>query len=133
MVKFSRNSILFILLIGIATSLTIAGELSGEFGQIRQLSSKPQDFLTITIGEFVSLNNGILFGFNVDKEEDVLNVRLATNQTYSWQEPIQNGKNIFRNMNFTLDATDCSFEVDVTIKSYDTKTLQIIDNTEPTS
>ena len=135
MVKFSRNLTLFLLLIGIAASLTIVGELSGEFGQIRQLSSKPKAVLTITRGEFVSLNNSVLFGFDVDNGEDVLKVRLATNQNFSWHEPIEEEKRIFRSENFTLDTTDCSFEVDVTVKSYDkqTQTLQIIDNTELTS
>ncbi len=133
MVKFSRTLTLFLLLIGIAASLTIVGELSGEFGKIRQLSLKPQNILTITIGEFVALNNSILFGFDVNDGEDILKVRLATNQTFSWQEPIENGKKVFKSENFTLDATDCSFEVDVTVKSYDKQTLRIIDNTEPTS
>lgn len=133
MVKISRNLTPFLLLIGIAASLTIVGELSGEFGQIRQLSSKPKNVLTMTRGEFVSLNNSAFFGFDVDDGEDILKVRLATNQNFSWHEPIENGKRIFRSENFTLDAMDCSFEVDVTVKSYDKQTLQIIDNTEPTS
>ena len=133
MVKFSRNLTLFLLLSGIAASLTIVGELSGEFGKIRQLPSKPKNVLTITIGEFVSLKNSVPFGFDIDDEEYVLKVRLGTNQTFSWHEPIENGKRFFRSENFTLDATDCSFEVDVTVKSYDKQTLQIFDNTESTS
>jgi len=134
LVKFSRNLILFLLLIGIAASLTIVGELSGEFGQIRQLSSKPQNVLTITRGEFASLNNSVLFGFDIGSAgDDILRVKLTTNQNFSWHEPIENGKRIFRSENFTLDATNCSFEVDVTVKSYDKKTLQIIDNIAPTS
>ena len=135
MVKISRTLAPFLLLIGIAASLTIVGELSGEFGQIRQLSSKPQNVLTITIGEFVSLNNSVPFGFDIDNGEDILKVRLVTNQTFSWHQPIEEKKRIFRSENFMLNATNCSFEVDITIESYDkqTQTLQIIDNTEPTS
>lgn len=117
-------------MIGIAASLIIVGELSGEFGQIRQLSSKPQNVLNITKGEFVSLANSVLFGFDVDNLGDyILRVKLATNQTFSWHEPIENGKRIFRRENFTLDTIACSFEIDITVKSYNKQTLQIIDNT----
>lgn len=127
--KISRNLMLFLLLICIAASLAIVGELSGEFGQIRQLSSEPKNILNMAKGEFVSLNNSVLFGFDVDSLGDVLRVKLATNQTFSWHEPIENGKRIFRSENFTLDATVCSFEIDVNVKFYDKQTLQIIDNT----
>jgi len=129
--KISRNLMLFLLLICIAASLTIVGELSGEFGQIRQLSSGPKNVLKIAKGEFVSLNNTVLFGFDVDSIGDILRVRLATNQTFSWHELIESGKRIFRSESFTLDATVCSFEIDVNVKFYDKQTLQIIDNTEP--
>ncbi|MCW3984985.1 MAG: hypothetical protein NWE91_01020 [Candidatus Bathyarchaeota archaeon] len=74
--KFSKQLGIFLILIGVATSLIIVGELSGEFGKIRQLSSKPQRVLSITRGEFISLNNSVLFGFDVDGEgKDVLRVK----------------------------------------------------------
>jgi hypothetical protein len=124
----------FLLLIGIAASLIAVGELSGEFGQIRQIASKPQNILSTTKGEFISLNNSVLFGFDVDGVgEDILKVKLGTNQTYSWHELIEKGKRIFRNENFTLDTTVCFFEIDVSVESYDKQTLQIIDNTKPKS
>jgi len=108
------------------------GEFSGEFGQIRQLASKPQSLLNVTRGEFISLNNSVFFGFDVDGEgKSILRVKLATNQIFSWYEPIEKGKRIFRSENFTLDATACFFEVDVNIEFYDKQTLRIIDNTKP--
>jgi hypothetical protein len=133
LLKFNANLGFFLLLIGVAVSLTVVGELSGEFGQIRKLSSKSQNVLNITKGEFVTLNNNVLFGFNVDsKGNDILQVKLDNNHTYSWQEPIENGKRIFRRENFTLDTTVYSFEIDVSVKFYDKQTLQIIDNTNST-
>ena len=132
--KSSKSLAFFLVLISITASLTIVGELSGEFGQIRQLASKSKNVLNVTRGEFVSLNNSVLFGFDVDSgENDILMVKLATNQTFSWYKPIETGKRIFRSENFTLDATNCPFEIDVTAESYDKQTLQIIDNTAPTS
>lgn len=132
MIEFSKQLGVFLILIGIATSLIFVGELSGEFGKIRQLSSKPQRVLSITRGEFISLNNSVLFGFDVDNEgKDVLRVKLATNQTFSWHEPIESGKRIFGNENFMLDATQCSFEIAVTVESYDKQILKIVDNTKP--
>ena len=134
MMKFSKQLGIFLILIGVATSLIIVGELSGEFGKIRQLSSKPQRVLSITRGEFISLNNSVLFGFDVDGEgKDVLRVKLATNQIFSWHEPIENGKRIFGSESFMLDTTLCSFEIDVTVESYDKQTLKIVDNTKPAS
>jgi len=132
--KFSKQLGIFLILIGVATSLIIVGELSGEFGKIRQLSSKPQRVLSITRGEFISLHNSVLFGFDVDGEgKDVFRVKLATNQTFSWHEPIENGKRIFGSESFMLNATPCSFEIDVTVESYDKQTLKIVDNTKPAS
>jgi len=132
--KFSKQLGIFLILIGVATSLIIVGELSGEFGKIRQLSSKSQRVLSITRGEFISLNNSVLFGFDVDSEgKDVLRVKLATNQTFSWHEPIENGKRIFGSESFMLDTTLCSFEIDVIVESYDKQTLKIVDNTKPAS
>ena len=133
LVKLSKNSIFFLFLLCIATSLIIVGELGGDFSQIRQLSSKSQDFLIIPKGEFASLNNSVFFGFTIDNGEDILMVKLATNQTFSWYEPIESGKRIFRNEKFMLNETDCSFEIDVTVKFYDRQALQIIDNTKSTS
>lgn len=134
MVKFSANLGFFLILIGIAVSLTIVGELSGEFGQIRQLSSKPQNVKNIKKGEFASLNNGVFFGFDVDSEgNDFLKVMVASNQTFSWHETIKNGTTIFRSENFTLDATVYSFEIDIGVKFYNKQTLQIIDHTESKS
>ena len=114
----------------IAITLSIVGELSGEFRNIRQLTAKPQSISNITRGEFISLNNGVSFGFDIDGENnDILRVKLASNQTFSWHEPIHEGLRILRSETFTLDMVNCTFEVDVSIKSYDRQTLQIIDNT----
>ncbi len=80
MVKVSRNLAPFILFIVLAASFTVVGELSGEFRQIRQLSSKPQNALNTTRGEFVSLNNHVFFGFDVNSGgADVLKVKLTSN------------------------------------------------------
>ncbi len=123
---------LFLLLVGVAASLIVVGELSGELGQIRLLSSKQQNILNITKGEFVTLNNSVFFGFDVDNEgNDVIKVKLASNQTFSWYEPIENGKRILRSEAFMLNTMLYSFEVDVTVKLYDKQTLQFIDNTKP--
>ncbi len=130
--KFSMQVLVLLTLTGAAASLMLIGELSGEFGQIRQLASNSKNALTVTRGNLVCLNNGVLFGFDVDGEGNgtILKVQLATNQTFSWRESIEQGKRIFRNENFTLGSTDCSFTVDVTVQSYGNGTLQIIDNTE---
>lgn len=131
MVKISKNIIPFLLLISIAASLIAVGEFSGEFGQIRQLASKPQSLLNVTRGEFISLNNSVLLSFDVDSEgKSILRVKLATNQTFSWYEPIEKGKRIFRSENFTLDTTPISFEIDANVAFYDKQTLRIIDNTK---
>ena len=131
MAKYSGTIVLLALFICIAVSLTVAGEFSGEFGRIR--NTLPQA-LNITKSEFVTLNNGVVFGFDVDSEgKDVLRVKLATNQTYSWYRTIQVGGRIVRNENFTLEAKTCSFEIDVGVKFYDKQTLQIIDHTESVS
>lgn len=134
MAKLLGGSAFFLLLIGIAVSLGIVGEFSGEFAKIRQLASKRQSAVNITRGEFISLNNGVLFGFNVDSDEnDVLEVRLLSNQTFSWHEQIEKEKRIFRSENFTLDGVNWSFEIDVIVRFYDKQTLRIVDQTRPLS
>ena len=129
--RFSWQLALISIFCCIAITLSIVGELSGEFGKIRQLTAKPTSIFNITRGEFISLNNGVSFGFDIDGENnDILRVKLASNQTFSWHETIHEGSKIFRSETFTLDMMNCSFEVDVSVKSYDRQTLQIIDNTK---
>ena len=130
-VRFSWQLALVLILCCIAITLLIIGELSSEFGKIRQLTTKPQSIFNITRGEFISLNNGVSFGFDIDGENnDILRVKLASNQTFSWHDTIHEGSRIIRSETFTLNNINCSFEVDVSIKSYDRQTLQIIDNTK---
>lgn len=130
-VRFSWQFALILMFSCVAITLSIAGELSGEFGKIRQLTAKPPSVFNITRGEFISLNNGVSFSFDVDGENnDILRVKLFSNQTFSWHETIHEGSRIFRSETFTLDMMNCSFEVDVSIKSYDRQILQIIDNTK---
>ncbi len=132
--KLLGGSASFLLLIGIAVSLAIVGEFSGEFAKIRQLASKRQNAVNITRGRFNSLNNGVFFGFDVDsKGNDILEVRLPSNQTFSWYEKIENGKRVFRSENFTLDGVNWSFEIDVIVRLYDKQTLTIVDQTKPLS
>lgn len=130
--RVTGNIFPFLLLIGIAGSLITVGEFTGEFGQIRRLASTPQNVLNMSRGEFVFLNNGVLFGFDVDSAgASVLRVKLSTNQTYGWLDSIEKGKRILRSENFTLDAKTCSFEIDVSVEFYDRQTLLIVDNTQP--
>ncbi len=114
----------------LAISSAIVGELSGEFRKIRELAARPQSLMSLTRGEFVTLNNGISFGFDVDSEgNDFLMVKLASNQTFLWCESIHSGVRILKGENFTLDSVDCSFEIDVSVRFYDSRILEIIDNT----
>ncbi|MCW3981534.1 MAG: hypothetical protein NWE81_00230 [Candidatus Bathyarchaeota archaeon] len=130
----SKSLGLCALLIGISASLLAVGELSGEFATIRQLASQPLNVVTVMKGEVIPLYNGILFSFDVDNaSNDMLKVVLPTNQTFIWFEPIQKGSRVFKSENFTLDGTDCSFEVDITVTLYDEQTMQLIDETRPHS
>jgi len=131
MARSSRSLLPFLLFALVAASLIVVGEFSGEFGKIRQLSSKPLYVLNVSRGESISLNNGVSFGFDMDSEDnEVLKVRLASNQTFIWQEHLENGKRVLRSESFTLDAIDCSFEIDVTVRFFDKQTMQIVDNTK---
>jgi hypothetical protein len=120
--------------VGISAALIAVGELSGEFATVRQLASQPLNAVTVMKGEFVSLHNGVLFGFDVDNaSNDVLMVVLPTNQTFTWFEPIESSARVFKSEVFTLDGIVCSFEVDVTVTFYDKQTMQLIDGTKPGS
>ena len=126
----SRSLLAFLLLITLAALLTVGGELSGEFEKVRQLSAQQRNTLNITKGELGLLSNGVLLGIDSDTEgNDILIVKLRTNQTFGWRELIEPGKRIHRSESFLLDKAEFSFEVDVTVSHYDNQVLAIVDNT----
>ena len=61
MVSISRNTMPFLLLIAVALSLAVGGELSGEFDQIRRFALEPQDILSVAKADFFVLHNGFAF------------------------------------------------------------------------
>lgn len=127
----SRSLLAFLLLIAFAALLTVGGELSGEFEKIRQLSAQQQTTLNITRDGFGILNNGVSLGFAVDNEgNDILMVRLSSNQTFGWREVFEPGNRIYRSERFLLDGAEFCFEVDVTINRHDDQFLEIVDNTD---
>jgi len=126
----SRSLLAFLLLIALAALLTFGGELSGEFEKVRQLSAHQRNTLNITRSEFGLLSNGVLLGIDLDNEgNDILIVKLGSNQTFGWRELIEPGKRIYRSERFLLDEVEFSFEVDVTVSHYDNQVLEIVDNT----